>query len=273
MNRRAFNNWLYGAGIAALLVGTLFPIYWMVVTTFKRRGEFFTLPVIFTPRHLNLRAYAEALTAGGAHSLIDSLIIASSTMILSVALGLFAAYAVARLGTGGRNTMYWLLAIQMMPPVAMALPLFLLFRHLHMLDTFPALILSDTVFNLPYTIWLMNGFFSELPRDIEEAALIDGCSTFGVFWRVALPLVRSGLVVVAFFTFIFAWNEFLLAFSFSRTHVTPVTVVIPTLEASDSIAWEQVSALAVMAAIPPVLLVLFLQRFLVRGLSMGAVKG
>ena len=271
LNRRS--AWLRVILIIIYVVVIVFPLYWMAVNSFKRKGEFFTTPPGFLPPRLDFTAYGDALEFGGAKGLRDSLIIATTTMVLSVGMGSLAAYALARFKWGGKNLIFAILTIQMLPPVSIALPLFLLFQKLKIMDTFPAIIIADTVFNLPYAIWLLQGFFEEVPEEIEEAALVDGASRWQVFTRVALPLVKPGLVAVSFFTFIFAWNEFILAFIFSRVNVTPLTVVIPAMVGSDTILWERVYATSLMAIVPVIILALLLQRYLVRGLTFGAVKG
>ncbi len=259
--------------IIILLSFVLFPLYWMFNGSFKITGEHFTDPPKFLPPRLDLRAYSDALENRGMKGLMDSIIVATTTMILSVGLGSLGAYAIGRYKWGGKNIIFILLAIQMLPPVSLALPLFIMFNKLNIVDTYPALIICDTCFNLPYAIWLLQGFFEEIPIEIEEAARVDGSSRWQVFTKMVLPLSLPGIISVAFFTFIFAWNEFILAYVFSRTEVTPLTVVIPTMVGADTILWEQVYAISIIAIVPVVILSLFLQKYLIRGLTFGAVKG
>ena len=259
--------------IVVLLIVTMFPLYWMLINSFKITGEFFTDPPTFVPPRLDLKAYQDALRYSGGKGLVDSLVVSTMTMALSVGLGSMAAYAVGRYKWGGKHFILLLLAIQMLPPVSIALPLFILFNKLRLLDTYPGLIIADTVFNLPYAIWLLQGFFQEIPQEIEEAAFVDGSSRWQVFTRIVLPLSLPGLVAVSFFTFIFAWNEFILAFIFSRVNVTPLTVVIPAMVGADTILWERVYATSLISITPVIILSLLLQRYLVRGLTFGAVKG
>jgi multiple sugar transport system permease protein len=259
--------------IAILLAFILFPLYWMFINTFKQAGEFFTDPPNFLAPRLTLKAYVDSLQYSGGKGLADSIIVATATMIFSVGLGALGAYAVGRYKWGGKNFIFLILAIQMLPPVSIALPLFLLFNKLNIVDTYPALILADTVFNLPYAIWLLQGFFEEIPIEVEEAARVDGGSRWQIFSKIVLPMSLPGLVAVSFFTFIFAWNEFILAFIFSRSKVTPLTVVIPAMVGADTIMWERVYATSLIAIVPVILLALLLQKYLVRGLTFGAVKG
>jgi len=259
--------------IMMLLLFTLFPLYWMLINTFKETGEFFTDPPEFLPPRYTINAYRDALIYNGAKGLKDSLIVATGTMILSVGLGSLGAYAIGRYRWGGTNFIFIVLAIQMLPPVSIALPLFLLYNKLRLIDTYTALIISDTVFNLPYAMWLLQGFFQEIPIEIEEAARVDGGSRWQILTRIVMPLSLPGIIAVAFFTFIFAWNEFILAFIFSRIRVTPLTVVIPAMVGADTIMWERVYATSLVAIIPVIILSLLLQKYLVRGLTFGAVKG
>jgi len=263
--------------IAALAV-FLFPVAWMFLTSFKSNPEFFAYPPVFIPKSFALTNYVNAMRfppdgRGGIQGVRDSLIIAVGSMVASVLVGAPAAYSFARFRTGGENLSFWVLSTRMFPPVASALPLFLVFKVLHLLDTHWALILANTIFNLPFVIWLLKGFFEDLPVELEESAVIDGTTIFGAFRRIALPLVAPGLVVTALFSFIFTWNEFMFALLFTRRDVRTLTIIVPSLVGGHEILWGQVAAVGVVAIIPNVLLALLLQRFLVRGLTLGAVKG
>jgi multiple sugar transport system permease protein len=263
--------------IAALAV-FLFPVAWMFLTSFKSNPEFFAYPPVFIPKSFALTNYVNAMPfppdgRGGIQGVRDSLIISVGSMVASVLVGAPAAYSFARFRTGGENLSFWVLSTRMFPPVASALPLFLVFKVLHLLDTHWALILANTIFNLPFVIWLLKGFFEDLPVELEEAAVIDGTTIFGAFRRIALPLVAPGLVVTALFSFIFTWNEFMFALLFTRRDVRTLTIIVPSLVGGHEILWGQVAAVGVVAIIPNVLLALLLQRFLVRGLTLGAVKG
>jgi multiple sugar transport system permease protein len=173
----------------------------------------------------------------------------------------------------GENLSFWILSTRMFPPVAAALPIFLIFKGVKLLDTHTALIIVNTIFCLPFVIWLLKGFFDELPTETEEAALIDGCTHWGVFARVALPLVTPGLVATSLFSFIFAWNEFMFALLLSRRTVRTLTVIVPSLVGGHEILWGEIAAIGTVAIIPGIVLSVLLQRYLVRGLTMGAVRG
>jgi multiple sugar transport system permease protein len=272
--RRLFS----GVILAAALAFFLFPVVWMFLTSFKNEAEFFSYPPVFIPRSFSLLNYLNAMRfppdgRGGLQGVRDSLIVSTGSMAVSMLLGASAAYSFARYRTGGQSLSFWVLSTRMFPPVASALPLFLLFRSLHLLDTHLALIIANTVFNLPFVIWLLKGFFEDLPAELEEAALVDGATIFGAFRRIALPLVAPGLVATALFSFIFTWNEFMFALLMTRRDVRTLTIIVPSLVGGHEILWGEIAAVGVVAIIPNVLLALLLQRYLVRGLTLGAVKG
>ena len=259
--------------IALLLILFLSPIFWMVSTAFKDKGEYFTYPPVYLPKKLDFSHFFNGLKLGGAKGIHDTLIVAASTTVLSMVIGSLAAYSLARFRIGGKHLAFWILSIRMMPPVASLLPLFLFYRFLRILDTYEALIITYTIFNLPFAVWMLKGFFEELPKSLEEAALVDGCGRLGAFYKIALPLIAPGLVATALFCFMFSWNEFFFALILSRSKITPVTVVIAGMIGGHEILWAEISAVAAMASIPIIVLAVFLQRYLVRGLTLGAVKG
>jgi len=264
--------------LAIALMMFMFPVAWMFLTSFKTESEYFSYPPVFIPKDFSLRNYFNAMAfppdgRGGLQGLRDSLIIAAATALVSLIIGAPAAYSLARFRIGGDNLSFWILSTRMFPPVASALPLFLIFKQLRLLDTHMALIIANTIFNLPFVIWLLKGFFEELPRGVEEAALIDGCTYWGSFVRIALPLIAPGLMVVTLFSFIFAWNEFMFALLLTRRSVRTLTIIVPSLVGGHEILWGEIAAIGVIAIIPGVVLSILLQRYLVRGLTLGALKG
>jgi len=256
----------------------MFPVVWMFLTSFKSEAEYFSYPPVFIPKDFSLRNYFNAMALppdgrGGLQGLRDSLIIALSTTVVSVLVGSLASYSLSRFRTGGENFSFWILSTRMFPPVAAALPLFLIFKEIKLLDTHLALIIANTVFTLPFVVWMLKGFFDELPLELEEAALIDGCSHWGAFLRVALPLITPALVATSLFAFIFAWNEFMFALLLTRRTVRTLTIIVPSLVGGHEILWGEIAAIGTIAIIPGIALSLLLQRYLIRGLTMGAVKG
>jgi len=256
----------------------LFPVFWTFVTSFKTQKEFFTYPPVFLPQQIDLHNYVGAMIPppDGRHgfkSLMDSGIVALGTTVLSMLLGAPAAYSLARWKTGGDDLSFWILSTRMFPPVAAALPLFFIFQRLKLLDTYYVLILANTIFVLAFVIWMLKGYFEDLPTELEEAALIDGCSSYRAFTLIALPLVAPGLVATTLFAFVFTWNEFLFALLLTRRAVRTLTVMIPSLVGGHEILWGEIAAAGIVAIIPGILLALLLQRYLIRGLTLGAVKG
>ncbi len=261
--------------LALALTFFLSPVIWMFLTSFKTQDQIFATPPVIIPpaEQWNLDNYLGALNdSGGLQAVRDSLIVAASTALFSVFIGALAAYSLARYKLGGDQFAFWILSTRMFPPVASAIPLFLIFRQLRLLDTYWALMLANTIFNLPFAIWLLKGFIEDLPVELEESALIDGASTLGAFWRVTLPLISPGIVTALLFTFVFTWNEFMFALLMTRRAVRPLTVMIASLAGGHEILWAQIAASGVIAIIPGILLVIFLQRYIVRGLTMGAMK-
>lgn len=264
--------------LALALIFFLFPVFWMLGTSFKSQHEFFSSPPVFIPSKIDFHNYVGAMIPppdgrDGFKSLTDSFVIASLTTVIALLIGAPAAYSLARWRTGGEDLSFWILSTRMFPPVASALPLFFVFQRLKLLDTYPVLIIANTIFVLSFVIWMLRGYFEDLPTELEEAALIDGCGSFRAFTLIALPLVAPGLVATTIFAFIFTWNEFLFALLLTRRVVRPLTVMVPSLVGGHEILWGEIAASGIIAIIPVVALALILQRYLIRGLTLGAIKG
>jgi len=272
-SRRSWQVVFVYLAIAILLMFTLFPVYWMFIGAIKQRGEFYTSPPVFFPKVADWQNFTRALQRGGAKGIKDSLIVAGVSAGLSIFLGSLAAYSIARYKTGGDNLSFWILSIRMAPPIAGIIPIFIIMRYLGLLDTYPALILAYCLFNLPFAVWLIKGFFEDIPSDVEGAALVDGFNRLQVFWRIALPLAVPGLIVTGLFCFIFSWNEFLFSLVLTRSKVTTLPVIISGMVGGHEIMWGEISALSVLTSAPVVILALLLQRYLVRGLTFGAMRG
>jgi multiple sugar transport system permease protein len=272
VSRRVILNFLKWGALIIFVVLFLFPFFWIVSSSLKARGEFFTRPPVWFPAHVDWSNYPDSLRRGALKGLTDSFIIAFSSMVISLSLGAPAAYAIARFQVGRENLAFWILSIRMFPPIATILPLFVIFRFVGLVDSYAGLVLSYTVFNLPFAIWILKGFIEDLPREIEEAAKVDGAKPFQIFQMIVIPLAAPGLVVAALFTFIFAWNDFAYAVIFSGSKVTPLPVVIAQFAGGHEILWGQISAAAIVAIAPALLIAIFLQKYLTRGLTMGAVK-
>jgi multiple sugar transport system permease protein len=203
----------------------------------------------------------------------NSLVLSAVSTVIAMFLGTMAAYSLVRFKTGGENLAVWIISQRMMPPIAIVFPVFLLYVYLGWVDTFHGLIILYTAFSLPYVIWMMRGYLEDIPLELEESALVDGCTRWQVLWKVVFPMARTGLFATAVFTFIFAWNDFLFAFVLSRTEVVTYTVQVTHYFGGQSNFWAKIAAMSVLGTVPVFITVALLQRYLVRGISMGAVKG
>jgi multiple sugar transport system permease protein len=255
-----------------VLLFFLFPIFWILMTSVKSASEVMHSPPIWFPKQLNFGAFRHGIEVGGLDAIRNSVIISLSTTVLSLVLGSMAAYGMARYQAGGDNLPFFFLSQRFMPPVVVIFPFLLMFRAVHWVDTLQALILTYLTFNLPYAIWIMRTFFKEIPREIEESAMVDGASPWAVFWRVALPLVTPGMIATGVFVFIFSWSEFFFGVTLSNTRAVPFSVFMANLFGKQMIMWSELGALSAMAILPMFVLSLLVQRYLVRGLTMGAVK-
>lgn len=256
----------------------LIPIYWMLTISLKREVDQFAVPPLwfsFTP---TLEHYRDAfLSRAFGQYLITSAIVAVSSTLCALIIGTLAAYALARFKMPrrlDRKLALWILSTRMFPPIVTAVPLFLMMRDLGLLNTRASLVILYTGFNLPFVVWMMRGFFMEVPRELEEAAMVDGDSRLGALRRVLLPLVAPGLAATAVFCLIISWNEFLFALVLTQTDAAmTLPVGIAGRVTQYEIKWGVMSAAGVVAMLPILLFALAVQRYLVRGMSLGAVKG
>lgn len=261
------------ATLAALL-----PVYWMMTISLKREVDQFAVPpkwFVFEP---TLAHYHDAfIERSFGQYLITSAIVAVLSTLCALVLGTLAAYALSRFRLPHKlNTRLalWILSTRMFPPIVTAVPLFLLMSDVRLLDTMASLVIVYTAFNLPFVVWMMRGFFMEIPREMEEAARVDGDSRLGALRRVILPLVTPGLAATAVFCLIISWNEFLFALTLTQTDAAmTLPVGIAGRVTQYEIEWGVMSAAGVVAMIPILVFALAVQRYLVRGLSLGAVKG
>jgi multiple sugar transport system permease protein len=264
---------LLNVAILLVLLVFLAPVYWIFVGAVKGRLDFYTYPPVFVPRSFEWANFSRVMALGGGKAILDSIIVALLNTSLVMIIGAPLSYSIARYRFGGRNLAFFILSLLFAPPVVAAIPLFLIFRTLRLLDSYIVLVLSYMLFNLPFATWLLKGFFEDVPEEIEQAALVDGYTRFQVLRRVSLPLIVPGLAVTALFVFIFSWNEFLFSLVFTRSNVTTLPVTLAGLIGGHGILWGELAALSALATLPGVFLAIFLQRYLIRGLTFGAVKG
>jgi len=261
--------------VSVILVTTLFPLYWTVNTSFKPAPETQTFPPTFVPETFTVSPYVDILTGAGSSVLVNSVIVSVGATALAMLIGVPAGYAYARNPgkVGGKHLAFWILSLRMFPPIAPILPLFFMFRQVGMIDTYPTMMLLYLTFNVPLVVWLMRSFFQDIPQAVEEAAIMDGYSRLEAFFKVSLPLVSPGIVTTTLLVWIFSWNEFQFALVFTRNAAQTYPVIIPSLVGGHATLWNQVAALSVLAMIPIIVISLLMQKRLVRGLTLGAVKG
>ncbi len=271
MHKNLLQAFRYFAAVTALIF-FLFPILWIFLTAIKTPDEHLATPPVWIPQDPNFLTFVHIIETGGLRILKNSFIIAGSATLLSLLIGSLAAYGLARYRVGGDQLPFYILSQRFMPGVAVVFPFLLFFKALKWTDTHQALILIYLTFNLPYAVWMMRGFFLEIPVEIEESALVDGCSPLGAFWRIALPLAAPGLVATGVFCFIFSWSEFFFAVCLTQTRAVTLPVYMANFFGKQMIQWGLVGATSVMAMLPLFVLSIVVQRYLVRGLTMGAVK-
>ncbi|UCG11445.1 MAG: carbohydrate ABC transporter permease [Deltaproteobacteria bacterium] len=261
--------------ILTILITLVFflPLLWVVMSSFKTRLDLFAIPPkwIFTP---TLENYIGILESDFKQQLLNSLIIAAFSTVYSVTLGSLAAYGFSRYPPkSGNFILFWILSLRMLPVIAVVVPFYLVFRALGLLDTHLALVLVYSIFNISFTIWLLKGFFDEIPLEFEEAAKLEGYSPFEVFSRVSLPLTRPGLAAAAMFCLIQSLNEFLIALALTTRVAETAPVGLAKLQTFLGTDWGRISAAATLFMIPVVFFTILIRNELIRGMSFGQLKG
>ena len=260
------------AGVAAF---ALFPFLVVAGTSLKTLGEVFQSPATLVPRLFAWQNYVDIFVRiPMTRHLVNSMIIATGTTVLNIVVATPAAYAMARIRFRGRGVFgLGILVMQMFSPVIVLIPLFKVMKAFHLLDTYSGLILVNTAVTLPFSIWILAGFFRHIPEELEDAAMIDGLSRTGMLFRIALPLTGPGLATTAIFAFVTAWNEFIFALVLvSRREMQPITMALYSWEKNNVVEWNLLMATAVVATVPTVLLFLLVRQRLTSGLMSGAVK-
>ena len=275
--RRSFLRHRYSKTlIAALFVLVyLFPVYWMVATSLKSSGDIFATPPKLFPIPLNFTAYDTQVLHNPllGSVFVNSIIISLGTLALTLLLAVPGAYGLARLKLRGSGLILLFMLIgQLLPSIVIAGPLFILFSRIGLLNSHFGLILADTTFTLPFSVIILRPFFLAVPSELEAAAKVDGCTQFGVLWRIVIPYVRPGLITVAAFALLIAWGEFVFALSLNPRTNQPVTVALNKFIGQYGTQWNNLMAVSTVVALPIVLIFASLQRFIVGGLTSGAVK-
>jgi multiple sugar transport system permease protein len=256
------------------LLFVLAPLYWVFVTSIKPSDDYLAVPPVWFPDEPTMVHFTAALfDYRGLTGLINSIIVSVSATILSVLVGSLLAYSLARFQTGGQHLAFWVLSQRFLPPIAIILPLFLNYRLFGLQDTHLGLILAYTVFTLPVSVWMMFAYFRGMPRSLEEAALVDGCTRWTAFWRVAVPLAAPGVVAAAVFVFIACWTEFFFALVLTSRNAFTLPTVFRAFLGFQGAQYGEASALAIVSLVPSIILGVLVQKHLVRGLTLGALRG
>ena len=285
MRARAFTPWdiVRQVLVMAILVVFMFPLFWMLMTSFKSYGDILVSPPrwVFEP---TLNNYVDAFQkADFAHYILNTLTVAALSTAIVIPTSALASYGFARYNVGGGNLMFFILTTRMMPPLAVVLPFFMIFKTLGAtdigstlglgLDQLGTLVVCYTIFNLPFAIWLMHSFFQDIPTEIEDSARLDGYSRWQVVRKVVLPLAAPGIAVTTIFCILFSWNEFFFASILTRSNAKTITMGVGDFWTQQGVLWGPLSAAAVVCVVPMIVMALILQRYIVRGLTFGAVRG
>jgi multiple sugar transport system permease protein len=253
----------------------IMPILWLVYTSFKPRILTFASPPVwlrFQPTFENYRRVIQEKNL--LKPLLNSIIIVTTSTIITITVGSFASYIFSRFRRRWiRPTLFAILTTNMIPPAVVLLPIFLLARQLNLYDTRMMMILVYIAYNLAFVIWMLRSFFLEIPAEIEESALIDGCGRFGVLFRIVFPLSAPAIAATAILAFIFSWNEFIIALVLTSRHAFTLPILATGLISAKGIMWGEMTATSTFITIPEVVFIFFAQKHIVRGLTMGAVKG
>ncbi len=261
-----------------ILCVLLFPLFWIFITSLKTEKEIFQIPPTFYPHVLNTKSYAAQVGNGDFNmfrSFANSLIISAGAMVIAVVLAVPASYAVARYHFKGRNGMLLCFLVTQMLPVSVLLtPMFIMFKGMHIYNTWLSAILSDATLGIPFSVLILKNYFASVPRDLEEAAYIDGCTRFLAFIRILLPVAKPGVVVCAIFSFLYGWGDLAYGMTFILDQKKrPITAGIFNFMGQYGTKWSYLTAFAIVTIIPVAFIFLFMQKYIISGMTSGAVKG
>lgn len=265
-------RWLLSAVTALAVLVYLFPYTWMVMTAFRRPVDTFARPpkFLFEP---SLDGFRRVFSQTSFEEyLINSAVVTILSVVVTLAVAVPAAYALAQIARNAKSFLVGILIARMVPAVSLVVPIYMLGNTFRQLDTYQILVLVNVGFNLPFAIWLIRSFFMDVPASLREAAMMDGASEWKVLTKIMLPLVRGGVLATAVFVFIAAWNEFLFALILTGTRTATSPIAILSFRTAHGIEWDTISAAAFMVSLPVIVFAFAMQRYLVQGLTLGAVK-
>lgn len=265
--------------ISVLIMGVLlFPLYWIIVTSLKTEQEIFQVPPTLFPQVLNLKSYQAQLGSGDFNmfrSFGNSLMISVSCMVIAVILAVPASYGLARYRFKGKKIVVLSFLITQMLPVSVILtPMFIIFKNMNLLNHYMSAILADATIGIPFSVLILQNYFASIPRELEEAAYIDGCNRFTAFFRVLIPIAKPGVIVCAVFSFLYAWGDLAYGMTFIQDQkMRPITAGIFNFMGQYGTKWSYLTAFAVVTIIPVALIFIFMQKYIIAGMTSGAVKG
>jgi multiple sugar transport system permease protein len=274
-DRSRFRSVMIAVLAIVMVAATVFPYVWILLTSIKPDAEIFTPDFHYLPQHATLDNYRQLLISTPiARYFVNSTIVASLSTMLALTVAVSAAYSFSRFRFRGRQVLMTLfLVIPMFPTVLILVPLFVIMRTLNLLGTYWALLVAYTTFVIPFSVWMLTGFFDGFPVDLEEAGMVDGCTRMGAVARILLPLALPGLIATGIYIFIVAWNEFLFALMFTTQQSRTLPVGLYSFIGEYSVQWGLLTACGVVVTIPVVTLFFLVQGHLIRGLTSGAIKG
>ncbi|HSB79747.1 MAG TPA: carbohydrate ABC transporter permease [Candidatus Methylomirabilis sp.] len=260
------------AAVVLVMLPTVFVFYWMITLSIKPQVEAAGYPPSFFWFKVTFKGYVDVFAKNPFLLYTwNSLVVATGCTLLALIVGLPCAYSIAHWRQ--RGLALAILVARIIPGISYLIPWYILFRNLKMVDTYQALILTHLVVGLPIVIWVMIGFFEDIPAELREAALIDGCTDYGAFMRVAVPLVKPGIVATSILSFIFSWNNFLFSVILAGRNTRTLPIAVFNMIGYEEINWGPLAAAATMITLPVIILTLIIQRHIVTGLTFGAVKG
>lgn len=274
------------ATLLLILVAFLFPVYWIFATSVKSKAEIFEYPPSLIPKTASLNNYSAVILGNSNDSVVlgeggyfkymkNSLIAASTACAVCIVVGSFGAYGLVRMQMTAqqkKKVSFWVISTRMMPPIAAAIPFYLMFKSMKLLDNPVSLIISYIAFNLPFVIWTLQGFFREVPNELYEAAKLDGCGPFTSFLRVIFPLSLPGIFTAMIFAFIFSWNEFLFALILTGENTKTMPVAAASMWSAIASRWGEIATVGIVTILPVFLLTLCVQKYFIKGMTFGAIK-
>ncbi|GFI18975.1 L-arabinose transport system permease protein AraQ [Lachnospiraceae bacterium] len=271
-------NILFNVVSVVILCILLFPLYWALITSLKTEQEIFQNPPTFYPHVLNSKSYAAQVETGDFNmfrSFANSFLISVGATVIAVLLAVPASYGIAKYHFKGRKVMLLsFLVTQMLPVSVLLTPMFIMFKNMHVYNTWVAAVLADATIGIPFSVLILKNYFSSIPKDLEEAAYLDGCNKFTAFIRILIPIAKPGVMVCAIFSFLYAWGDLAYGMTFILDQEKrPITAGIFNFMGQYGTKWSYLTAFAVVTIIPVALIFIFMQKYIVSGMTSGAVKG